>query len=140
MNVYCRYIIFAILLFFSCQAWSNTGTAISHLGIQQGLSNNSVQCIYQDHNGLMWFGTYDGLNSYDGYGFRVFRNTINDTGSIPHNYIYTIHEDKNNNLWVGTGQGVAIYNRIFDRFSPVYFHPAYRINAKGKDHLQHQYH
>ena len=80
----------------------------------------------------MWFGTYDGLNSYDGYGFRVFRNTINDTGSIPHNYIYTIHEDKYNNLWVGTGQGVAVYNRIFDRFSPVYFHPVYALTQKDR--------
>ncbi len=105
--------------------WANPGSAITHLGIQQGLSNNSVQCIYQDHHGLMWFGTYDGLNSYDGYGFRVFRNKLNDTGSIPHNYIYTIHEDRFNNLWVGTGQGIAVYNRIFDRFSPVYFHPTY---------------
>ncbi|WP_165760113.1 hybrid sensor histidine kinase/response regulator transcription factor [Niastella populi] len=111
---------------------ANTGSAISHLGIQQGLSNNSVQCIYQDHNGLMWFGTYDGLNSYDGYGFRVYRNKINDTGSIPHNYIYTIHEDRSNNLWVGTGQGVAVYNRIFDRFSPVYFHPTYAMTQRER--------
>ncbi|HUP11270.1 MAG TPA: two-component regulator propeller domain-containing protein, partial [Niastella sp.] len=93
MNIYRRYTLVAILqLFFSCKGWAYTGAVITHLGIQQGLSNNSVQCIYQDHNGLMWFGTYDGLNSYDGYGFRVFRNKINDTGSIPHNYIYTIHE------------------------------------------------
>src|SRR3954465_8238761 len=114
MKFVCRYILFVMLpVFISGPAWAYTGSAISHLGIQQGLSNNSVQCIYQDHNGLMWFGTYDGLNSYDGYGFRVFRNTINDTGSIPHNYIYAIHEDRNNNLWVGTGQGVAVYNRIF---------------------------
>jgi signal transduction histidine kinase/ligand-binding sensor domain-containing protein/DNA-binding response OmpR family regulator len=133
MNIYCRYILFAILqLFFSCKLWAYTGDAITHLGIQQGLSNNSVQCIYQDHNGLMWFGTYDGLNSYDGYGFRVFRNKINDTGSIPHNYIYTIHEDRYNNIWVGTGQGVAVYNRIVDRFSPVYFHPTYAMTQREK--------
>lgn len=133
MNINCRYIIAALLLlFFSCPAWTNTGSSITHLGIQQGLSNNSVQCIYQDHNGLMWFGTYDGLNCYDGYGFRIFRNKINDTGSIPHNYIYTIHEDRYNNLWVGTGQGVAVYNRIFDRFSPVYYHPIYNLAGKEK--------
>lgn len=132
MGIFCRYTLFAILLCFSCQALANTGSDLTHLGIQQGLSNNSVQCIYQDHNGLMWFGTYDGLNSYDGYGFRVFRNKINDTGSIPHNYIYTIHEDRYNNLWVGTGQGVAVYNRIVDRFSPVYFHPTYALSQRDK--------
>ncbi len=133
MGNLCKYTLFAILpLIITGGVSAYTGSAITHLGIQQGLSNNSVQCIYQDHSGLMWFGTYDGLNSYDGYGFRVFRNKINDTGSIPHNYIYTIHEDKYNNLWVGTGNGVAIYNRIFDRFSPVYFHPNYAVTHRDR--------
>jgi ligand-binding sensor domain-containing protein len=133
MGIFCRYALLAVVSFIiACRASAYTGAAITHLGIQQGLSNNSVQCIYQDHNGLMWFGTYDGLNSYDGYGFRVFRNKINDTGSIPHNYIYTIHEDRFNNLWVGTGMGVAVYNRIFDRFSPVYFHPNYDVKRRDK--------
>ena len=30
------------------------------------LSNNAVLCMYQDQNGYMWFGTYDGLNLYNG--------------------------------------------------------------------------
>jgi ligand-binding sensor domain-containing protein len=34
---------------------------VSYPGIEQGLSNNAVRCIYQDHMGFMWFGTYDGL-------------------------------------------------------------------------------
>lgn len=42
----------------------------------QGLSNNAVTSIYQDHNGFMWFGTYDGLNQYNGYTFKAFRNII----------------------------------------------------------------
>ena len=96
-------------------------TPITHLGIQQGLSNNSVRCIYQDHKGQMWFGTYDGLNLYDGYNFTVFRNKLNDSTSLPHNYIYTIHEDRQNNLWIGTGQCIAIYNAIYSRFKPAYY-------------------
>ncbi|OQP57061.1 hypothetical protein A3860_10870 [Niastella vici] len=133
MGIFCRYILFAVLSFLiTCPAGAYTGATITHLGIQEGLSNNSVQCIYQDHNGLMWFGTYDGLNSYDGYAFKVFRNRINDTASIPHNYIYTIHEDKFNNLWVGTGLGVAVYNRIVDRFSPVYFHPNWDVKRRDR--------
>ena len=46
------------------------------LGIDQGLSNNFVRCVYQDKNGFMWFGTYDGLNRYDGYEFKIFRNNF----------------------------------------------------------------
>ncbi|WP_431210103.1 two-component regulator propeller domain-containing protein [Puia sp. P3] len=71
-------IIFCFLLWvgdcFACDTLS-----VRYLGIDQGLSNNAVTCIYRDHNGYMWFGTYDGLNRYDGYSFRVFRNKIGDS-------------------------------------------------------------
>ena len=49
---------------------------VQYLGIEQGLSNNSVRCIYQDQKGFLWFGTYDGLNRYDAYTFKVFRNNF----------------------------------------------------------------
>ena len=39
---------------------------------QQGLSNSAVLCLYQDKAGLMWFGTYDGVNCYDGKVSRSF--------------------------------------------------------------------
>lgn len=89
---------------------------ISRLNIDRGLSNNSVRCIFQDHNGFMWFGTYDGLNRYDGYNFKVYRNVLEDTNSLPHNFIYVITEDSTNNLWVGTGQGIAIYDMATSQF------------------------
>ena len=115
---------------------------ISYLTIENGLSNNSVRCIYQDHNGFMWFGTYDGLNRYDGYEFKVFRNRLNDTNSLPHNYIYCINEDLNNNLWIGTGQGVGIYNNLTSKFLPAFYFPhltkvkqkiTYNVNAIKTD-------
>ncbi|WEK33571.1 MAG: two-component regulator propeller domain-containing protein [Candidatus Pseudobacter hemicellulosilyticus] len=107
---------------------------LAHVGINQGLSNNSVRCIYQDHNGFIWFGTYDGLNRYDGYTFKVFRNKLNNTASLPHNYIYAIHEDQSYRLWVGTGQGLVTYNPLLNSFDPAWFRPegynsAVRVNA-----------
>ncbi|MBL7742335.1 MAG: response regulator [Chitinophagaceae bacterium] len=81
-----------------------------YLGIEHGLSNNAVTCIYQDHNGFMWFGTYDGLNRYDGYSFRIFRNIIGDTSSLNDNHIYTIEGDADHNLWIGGAKGISIYN------------------------------
>ena len=95
---------------------------ITYLRIENGLSNNSVRCIYQDHDGFMWFGTYDGLNRYDGYGFKVYRNNLNDTNSLPHNYIYAINEDHHNNIWVGTGQGLGIYNKRTAKFSRAFYY------------------
>ncbi len=96
---------------------------VSRLSIANGLSNNSVRCIYQDKRGFIWFATYDGLNRYDGREFRVFRNQIGDSTSLPHNYIYTLFEDAEQQLWVGTGRGLAIFNHSLQRFTPVYFYP-----------------
>lgn len=96
---------------------------IIRLGVEKGLSNNSIRCIYQDRDGFIWFGTFDGLNRYDGYEFKVFRNKQNDSLSLPHNYIYSIHQDQQKKLWVGTGQGLSIYNDLTSNFSPAYFFP-----------------
>lgn len=96
---------------------------IIRLGVEKGLSNNSIRCIYQDRDGFFWFGTFDGLNRYDGYEFKVFRNKLNDSLSLPHNYISSIHQDPEKNIWVGTGQGLSIFNSRTSKFSPAYFIP-----------------
>ncbi len=98
-----------------------------HVNVDNGLSNNSVRCIYQDHQGFIWLGTYDGLNRYDGNQFKVFRNRINDSTSLPYNYVNTIAEDADNNLWVGTGQGIGIYNIVTDKFAPAKY---FSVKAK----------
>src|SRR3954463_12493445 len=50
-----------------------------HLNATDGLSHNKVQCILQDKQGYIWFGTVSGLNRYDGYGFKVFVNIPEDS-------------------------------------------------------------
>ncbi|AXY73589.1 response regulator [Paraflavitalea soli] len=120
------------------RAAAHEGLPLSYLGIEQGLSNNAVRSIFQDHRGFMWFGTFDGLNRYDGYGFQVFRNTFHDTGSLADNLVHTINEDRDGNIWAGTNQGVSIYAAATGRFSPLrykpYGAPAIRIlNTETKD-------
>lgn len=113
-------LLLGILVFYN-SSFANDSVKITRLGIEKGLSNNSVRCIYQDHNGFMWFGTYDGLNRYNGYEFKIFRNSLEDTNSLPHNFIYAIHEDADYNLWVGTGQGAGIYNNLTSQFRPAWY-------------------
>ena len=124
----------AIFLFFFHieKSFSLVYPPITYLGIEQGLSNNSVRCIFQDHNNFMWFGTYDGLNRYDGYEFKIYRSKINDSNSLPHNYIYAINEDLHNNLWVGTGQGIGIYNSLTNKWMAAYYIP---FNGKIKQKI-----
>lgn len=100
---------------------------VKFLDINQGLSNNSVMNMYQDRDGYMWFGTYDGLNRYDGYEFKIFRNTIGDSNSLVTNTVYTIEGDSARNLWVGGQNGACVYHPVSASFSQLYY---YTINGQ----------
>jgi len=76
-----------------------------HLNIEDGLSQSSVGTIFQDSRGFMWFGTQDGLNRYDGYGFKIYKPDLNVPGSLSDRWITTIIEDAEGFLWIGTRQG-----------------------------------
>jgi len=104
---------------------SNTtkSQSVSYLGIEQGLSNNTVTDIYKDSFGFMWFGTFDGLNRYDGYTFKLFKNQFGDLSSLPSNKITALTEDKTGNLWVGTDKGIGVLDNKTLRFSAISYIP-----------------
>jgi ligand-binding sensor domain-containing protein len=110
------YILFSLL--FHQLAWSQEDKPVlfSHLSTGNGLSGSSVNCILKDKYGLLWFGTSNGLNKYDGYKFKVFRNKRGNSKTIPDNYINCLFEDKAGELWIGTSEGVTKYNRNEDSF------------------------
>jgi len=108
--LYMKYAIYFYLLLRGGNCFASDTLSVRYLGIDQGLSNNAVTCIYRDNNGFMWFGTYDGLNRYDGYSFRVFRNTIGDSASLLDNHVYCINSDNENKIWVGGGKGASVYD------------------------------
>jgi ligand-binding sensor domain-containing protein len=87
------------------------------LSTKDGLSSNTVNTIIKDHTGIMWFGTEDGLNKFDGTKFTVYRHIPGDTASLLANEILSLHEDKAGNLWIGTGGGsLSLYDRKKDAF------------------------
>lgn len=73
---------------------------------ENGLSQTSVQYIFQDSKGYMWIGTIDGLNKYNGNKFEVYRYNKEKDTSISGNYVSSINEDSKGNIWVGTSRGV----------------------------------
>lgn len=84
--------------------------------LQKGLSQSRILSMIEDERGFMWFGTADGLNRYDGYTFKIFRNIINDSTSLPNNVINSMVEDNDGNIWIGTNNGVAIFNPYTETF------------------------
>ena len=83
----------------------------SEIGHQQSLSHSSVICIYKDSDELMWFGTYDGLNCFDGQGMEVYRADFSKSQTLDNNVIFSIDRADGNNLWISTSNGVNRFSR-----------------------------
>ncbi len=107
------HVLFVVLLgcvHASAQVMLPNNLYFTHIGVEDGLSQNTVCCILQDHLGFIWLGTKDGLTRYDGYRFRVFKHDAADSLSIGNNFIRVLHEDDEGRIWIGTNIGVYIYN------------------------------
>lgn len=85
----------------------------THLSVEQGLSQNTILCIWQDKQGFLWIGTRDGLNKYDGYSFTIYKpDPADPTHTFSHNVITDICEDRVGRMWVTTlGGGLHLFNR-----------------------------
>ncbi|WP_264538131.1 two-component regulator propeller domain-containing protein [Flavobacterium sp. N1736] len=68
----------------------------------QGLSNNSVLDIESDRDGGLWVATWDGLNYFDGYNFKIFKNNFQDNKTISSNYIIKLEKDAAGQIWLIT--------------------------------------
>jgi two-component system sensor histidine kinase ChiS len=75
------------------------------ISVEHGLSQSTVACILQDSRGFMWFGTAEGLNRYDGSGFKVYRHDPQDPNSLGHNQVTALAKDREGMLWIGTDGG-----------------------------------
>ena len=110
-----KYIVFAFFaLMFAYKASSQNNSLSTYIlnkdiatnsMSQSYLSSNIVTAIEQDKNGMMWFGTKRGLNSYDSYSFEEYNQT---DGII--NATITGIRSVGDTLFVGTEKGLCIYD------------------------------
>ncbi len=91
-----------------------------NISVAEGLSSarfNLDGTIYQDRFGFLWFGTVDGLNRFDGYTFKVYKNIPGDSLSLPSNNVCVITEDAEGNLWIGTPSQMSRMDRKTNTFN-----------------------
>jgi ligand-binding sensor domain-containing protein len=122
--------IFSFLLFTSV-ILSQDNIKFNHLSVEDGLSQSSVTCILQDKKGFLWFGTQDGLNKYDGYNFKIFKNDPSDNKSLTDNFVFTIWESSSGELYIETQNGVLHqYKSVSESFTVVEKDSVNLYNAK----------
>ena len=111
-------LLFALLSF--VLASSNYGQRnylFENISIPEGLSNSTINYIFQDSNRFLWISTADGLNRYDGNKMVVYKNDPNDSSTMPSNNCFAIAEDLNGFLWIGvSGNAIARYNPLNETF------------------------
>jgi two-component sensor histidine kinase/ligand-binding sensor domain-containing protein len=114
----------AFLLFLSVSLTAQEETfKFSHITVEDGLSINGVKRIIQDARGFLWFGTYNGLDRYDGYDFRIFLPDKSKPNSISNHSILSLCEDRKGYIWIATLDGLNRYNWKTDEFEVYKHHP-----------------
>ena len=81
-----------------------------------GLTDNYINCINQDHRGFIWIGAWSGLNRFDGFNFKQYTSNKKMPDGMMGNWIFKIFEDRNHDLWVCTNAELLKYNWDKDQF------------------------
>ena len=100
-----RFLVIFILVLFAFSVNAKEHYVVQHYSIRDGLSQNTVMSILQDKQGFMWFGTWDGLNRFDGYTFKVYKAMHEGVEAHVNNRVDWIYEDDAEQIWWSTYDG-----------------------------------
>lgn len=89
-----------------------------HFSVEDGLFSNSVRALLQDRRGLIWFGTDEGLNYYDGVNIHGCFCDGKKLGGWKNDFVCSLFEDEESRLWIGTETGLFIYSYNDNSFTP----------------------
>jgi len=95
-----------------------------HITQKEGLSYNIINSFLKDSRGMLWIGTYNGLNKYDGQHFYVYRKGL-AKNTLPNNTVHELVEDQQGRIWGATDGGIFCMNTFTGNFK------AYRTPVKN---------
>lgn len=113
-----------ILAFTTALFTSSFARNIRHYDVSSGLSENTVKGIIQDACGYMWFGTQDGLNSFDGRDFSSFGCSYHDRagrdeGSL--NILSILLHPDGKRIWLVCRSGVTLFDPASHSYRDIAF-------------------
>ncbi|WP_462317774.1 hybrid sensor histidine kinase/response regulator transcription factor [Marinilabilia sp.] len=123
-------LIVMFLVLIGMPVWGQDNYHFEQLSLEDGLSDPTVQAILRDDKGMLWIGTPEGLNRYDGDLMTSFHNDPNEPHDLPDNNIFFLARDRKQNVWVGTGNGLARYNSHIKGFDRIDL----RYGQQGRDY------
>ena len=98
------------------------------------LSSNDISALLIDRNGKIWVATFGGgLNIYNPITdkFITYKNSVNDSKSIPTNELNTLFEDSNGTIWLGTKNGISFFNEKQQNFK------TFKFDSKNNNSISH---
>lgn len=110
------FLLWFILLLFPVRFLGQNIT-FNHLTTDDGLSQFSVNSLYIDEKGILWIGTREGLNRYNGNDIKTFKLKKNDPTSLFSNNVLRITGDKNGKVYLLCTDGVAEFDLTTQRFT-----------------------
>lgn len=97
-----RHILFILTLLLFFYAKSQPNCIFTHYSSENGLSQNSIMSVVQDHNGVLWFSTWDGINRFNGYDFKVYKARQGNKITMTNNRVDLLEVDPYNYIWLQT--------------------------------------
>ncbi|MDZ7607175.1 MAG: two-component regulator propeller domain-containing protein [Cyclobacteriaceae bacterium] len=108
-NGFVRPILALLLIISVLHGYSQKVYRFERMGVADGLSQNNVQSILSDSKGFLWFGTWDGLNRYDGKQFKIFKVNPKLENTLTNNRVISLWQDMQDKIWVKTNDGYIHY-------------------------------
>ncbi len=108
-----------------------SNNAFRYLQPKDGLIDGEINSIVQDQEGVMWFATWSGLVSYDGYNFTNYRPELGNPNSLEEKKVRELFIDSENDLWIVTSRGISIFLRDSKSFRKYRFDGASLASGVG---------
>lgn len=122
-----------ILIFCFTNLFCDAQLRFNHLGIENGLSQSSVNTVIRDRKGFYWIATQYGLTRFDGKNSRVFYT--GNTKGLSDNFILNGLEDADGNIWWATRHNLCRYHLANETFYTIAHTDTFKTSSKGHNSI-----